>query len=99
MKEVETLVDFFNKNGLKVYSCYQKPDFQIVFNSSVTEDDLFNFMSNHVDKESDVFQSRGRFAKRLGYRKLPFYEFYYLAKNEKMANMDLKDFQEREKNV
>lgn len=64
------MVEFFNANGLKTYmSCqgHNKTNmsmFWIQFDPSVTEDDILNFMKQHL-QANGAFCSNGRFAKRI----------------------------------
>lgn len=74
---VVPLVEYFNENGLTTNMSCQGHEmlsmsmFWIEFDKSVTEDDILDFMKNHLRKHSQ-FCSNGRFAKWLiGFHSVP----------------------------
>lgn len=102
------MVKFFNKNGLPTnMSCqgHNKTNmsmFWIEFDKSVTEDNILNFMKNHLSAQG-TFVSCGRFAKRLiGFYNVKTMEWSkieswnYFAATVDAADADLQRWQQDE---
>ena len=94
-KEVVSLVNYFNKNGLSTYMSCQGHNstnmsmFWISFTKNVTEQDIINFQKKHRDSFGN-FTSCGRFAERLYVGKESIEkEWCYLAATIQAANADL----------
>ena len=105
---VISMVKFFNENGLPTHmSCqgHNKTNmsmFWIEFDRSVTEDNVLNFMKDHLNAQG-TFVSCGRFAKRL----IGFYNakttewskaesWCYFAATVDAADADLQSWQQGE---
>lgn len=102
------MVKFFNENGLPTnMSCqgHNKTNmsmFWIEFDKTVTEDDILNFMKNHLSSQG-TFVSCGRFAKRLiGFYNVKTMEWNkieswnYFAATVDAADADLQRWQQDE---
>lgn len=102
------MVKFFNENGLQTNMSCQGHNrtnmsmFWIEFDKSVTEDDILNFMKNHLSAQG-TFVSCGRFAKRLiGFYNVKTMEWSktgswnYFAATVDAANEDLQRWQQDE---